>query len=362
MRSSLRSSVRAVLAGLIFSAAGCAKHQSFVVLTLAAADQAIVRVDTVEVAVTGAGAGSAVTLTYPGKSSTIGVAGSLINPPVTLSVSFSNDRDGPVTLAVAASNAAGCRVATGSTTANVQKDTVTSAAVTLTSNAPICPTDGGVGDGGDQEVAPFPGCDPAAAATCGADKTCFVDCKAGQGLCVPAGPSGPGQSCPNDNSACTQGTQCFDYSTTEAQCNVQVCLKFCKTDSDCTSATGIGLGAGSLCVGPVDCNGVPTGHKTCTFGCDPRGLATTNCPTGLGCLLIGEQDQVDCRCVPAGSVKNEGDTCAVFADCRPGLICTTMGTDPKKCRRLCKAGSTGDCPTGQSCTMLKNDTLYGICQ
>jgi hypothetical protein len=232
------------------------------------------------------------------------------------------------------------------------------ATVTLIATPLSCPSDGGAGDS--QEVAPFPGCDPAMASSCGVGKTCFINCAAGQGMCVPAGPAGPGEAC-SDNSACVQGTQCFDYSTTETMCKVQICLKFCKNDNDCTSAVGVGLGPGSVCAGPVDCNMRPTTHHTCTFGCDPRGQAKTGCPGGLTCFLIGDKDQVDCRCPPATNTKTEGQECTAFQDCSPGTLCITMGSMPKKCRRICKPGSAGDCAAGQTCTMLTNDTVYGIC-
>jgi hypothetical protein len=361
------------VAGLMLaSAAGCSNHRSFIVVTLESSSVPIADVDSVQVTVSGAGAASPVTLTYPGKASTIGSgdagtgggADAATPGPITLSVSFASGRGGTVTLNVEASDQAHCRIATGTTESFIDKGSINDAIVVLTPHAPLCnDTDGGTGGGDGGDVGPFPGCDPAMASTCGAGNTCFVDCKAGKGMCVPAGPAGPGEACPDNNSNCVQGTQCFDYSVTEAQCNVKVCLKFCKLDSDCTSATGVGLGPGSVCKGPVECSMHPTPYKTCTFGCDPRGDARTGCPTGLACLLVGEHDQVDCRCPAAASVKNEGDICAAFQDCRPGLICTTMGAGSvQRCHKICKTGSAADCAAGQTCIMLANDATYGICQ
>ncbi|HXI58110.1 MAG TPA: hypothetical protein VNO55_18720 [Polyangia bacterium] len=374
MRSSAAWTVAGSLAGLIVaSTAGCSNHQSFIVVTLESSGAPIADVDSVTVTVTGGGTDTPVTLTYPGKASTIGSedagagadagADAGIAGPITLSVSFASGRGGTVKLDVEASDQAHCRIATGTTESYVDKGSINDAKVVLTPHAPLCnDSDSGAGDGGD-DVGPFPGCDPAMASTCGAGNTCFVDCKAGKGMCVPAGPAGPGEACPDNNSNCVQGTQCFDYSVTEAQCNVKVCLKFCKLDSDCTSATGVGLGPGSVCKGPVECSMHPTPYKTCTFGCDPRGDGKTGCPTGLACLLVGEHDQVDCRCPAAASVKNEGDICAAFQDCRPGLICTTMGAgSTQRCHKICKTGSAGDCAAGQICIMLANDVNYGICQ
>ena len=352
MRSDLRAGALGVC---LLATAGCTKHQAFVVLTLISADQPITNVGEVVVGVSGAGSTTPQTLTYPGKSSTIGTSSA---NPVTLSVSFSSDHIGEINLAVEVQDPARCRVAAGEKSAVVRSEDITSATVALSATTRVCPDDGGAPDG--EEVASFPGCDPAMAASCGAGKTCFVNCTAGEGMCVPAGPAGPGQAC-DDNTACVQGTQCFDYSTTEVQCNVKVCLKFCAHDADCMSATGVGLGPGSVCMGPVDCGNKPTGHHTCTFACDPRGDGKTGCPAGLACFLVGEHDQIDCRCPPPTSVKKEGDDCVVFQDCSPGLICTTMGAMPRKCRRICKPGSASDCAMGATCTMLTNDTLYGIC-
>jgi len=346
----------------------CSDHQSFIVVTMVSAGAPIADVSAVTVTSTGSSASAMATHTYPSEK---GVTIPTVDgggKPITLSVSFEGDRRGLVILTIEAVDSTGCRVATGSGQTTIARGDVTAVTITLNPHVPICPSDGGAdgpGDGNPGDGGPFPGCDPAMAATCGDGKTCYVDCKMGQSVCVAAGPAGPGEACPNDTSSCAQGTQCFAYSNTESMCAVRICLKFCKTDDDCTSATGVGLGPGSLCAGPVECSKQSTGHKTCTFACDPRGTARTGCPQDLNCFLVGEHDQVDCRCTPTASVKDEGQACAGFSDCKPGLICTTMGAGtPQQCRRICKNGAAGatDCAPGQGCMALLNDTVYGICR
>jgi hypothetical protein len=360
----LLGAVALALSGLT----ACSDHQSFIVVTLVSAGAPIAEVSAVTVTSTSSGTSATATRTYPGKGVTIPTADGNGGGPITLSVSFEGDRRGLVKLVIETINSSSCRVASGSGQTTIARGDVTALIITLNPHVPNCQSDGGAdgsGDGNPGDAEPFPGCDPAMADTCGAGKTCYVDCKAGQSVCVAAGPAGPGQACPSDTSSCAQGTQCFAYSNTEAQCAVRVCLKFCKTDDDCTTASGVGLGPGSLCAGPVECNMQSTGHKTCTFACDPRSTARIGCPQDLNCFLVGEHDQVDCRCTPTASVKDEGQSCVGFSDCKPGLICTTMGVGtPQQCRRICKNGADGatDCAPGQACMALLNDTVYGICR
>jgi hypothetical protein len=140
---------------------------------------------------------------------------------------------------------------------------------------------------------------------------------------------------------------------------VGACLKYCKTDDDCTS-----MGAGSVCQGKVPCarpdgGVVLTTYHTCTFGCDPRSTATTGCPTGLHCFLVDTMDQVDCTCTEATRIHTEGQACTRGADCAPGLVCDQS---TGKCQKVCRVSATSsDCSAGQTCTMLTNDQLYGVC-
>jgi hypothetical protein len=203
----------------------------------------------------------------------------------------------------------------------------------------------------------FPGCDPAAH-NCGGTLTCAVNCSARQGQCVQGGTGAPGASCNlNGNADCQPGTQCFTYAG--PTCTVSTCLKFCNTDGDCA-----GLGDGGVCRGAVVCPGADasstvTSYHTCTFGCDPRAAATRGCPTGLQCLAADGTDQIDCRCTEPTRLGAEGSSCQLNSACAPGLLCSKSSA---RCQKICalSQGNAG-CTTGQICTAIPTDTIYGVC-
>jgi hypothetical protein len=258
----------------------------------------------------------------------------------TLSVSFTPDRAGRVSVKVTVSNASAC-LGTGAATATIDKGGVARATVTLAPSG----------------CSAFSGCDPAVAGSCPATQTCYVDCAAQTGRCVPGGAKGPGETCLS-NSDCSPGTQCFDFGCATT---TRVCLKFCTQDDACvamTNATGT-----STCRDPVYCPAATT-YKTCGFACDPRGNATTGCPMGLACFLFqdpaGGQDSPSCGC-PAGSrVGVDGASCASSNDCAPGFLCDQMA-GAQVCRRLCKMSSPTDCTGGADCAPLTNNTVFGVC-
>ena len=345
---------------LAIAAAACVSNESFVVLTLraaqiAGASSSLVNVTEVRVTVT---SGSKITnLVYPGKNETIDA-----EVGTTLSVSFSDDQTGSAVFDILVVTPNGCAVGHDSTA--IRKRAISRLMIALTPATCAPPPDGG-GDGGDtMDTPPFPGCDPALR-TCGENMTCHVNCTVNQGTCTAAGSGGHGSACNNDNKNCQPGTQCFDY--TSLGCNVTACLKFCKTNNDCANVTDGGIGNGAVCLGDVQCGGKSSGHKTCSFDCDPRGTATTGCPVGLKCFRVqGDNDQVDCLCPGPARVKPEGADCPSASDCAPGLICNEMGAatgmPTRKCRKLCKRSeNNADCPAGQTCTIQAANTIYGVC-
>lgn len=329
---------------------GCSSHESFVVLTLRAAPGSAPLMNVSEVRVT-VDSGIKVNLVYPGNNETIDALRGK-----TLSVSFSEAHSSDVFFEVNVLTPTGCTKGEASTI--IKKRAVTALAVTL--DSACAPTgDGGTGDG--PPDGPFPGCDPAAPALmCSANMTCHVNCNINQGMCTPAGTGGHGAACQNDNKNCMPGTQCFAY--TSLGCDVTACLKFCRTNSDCSTATDGGVGNGAVCLGAVQCGGVSSGHRTCSFDCDPRGAATLGCPVGLKCFRVqGDMDQVDCLCPGPTRIKPEGADCPDASECAPGLICNEM-SGTRKCRRLCKRSeNSADCPTGQTCTMQAANNTYGVC-
>src|SRR5581483_7122405 len=274
-------------------------------------------------------------------------------PGKTFSVSFTIGRTGNATFVVSARDGH-CTIGVGQSDQVLVRGGVANVTVALTHTSGPCDNVDAGADSASGVV--FPGCDPASL-TCGAGLTCAVNCAARQGQCVLAGGTGPGGLCDqHGNADCMPGTQCFTYSG--PLCSVPVCLKFCKSDNDCVAA-----GTGSVCQGIVSCpvdGGVETtAYRTCTFGCDPRGAAATGCPTGLHCFVVDVMDQVDCACTAATQIKTEGQPCTSGSDCAPGLLCDRSTA---KCQRVCKRSEGGtDCPNGQSCTALTNDTVYGVC-
>jgi len=277
------------------------------------------------------------------------------HPGKTFSVSFTLARNGQASFQISARDSARCTIGTGQDMQPITRGGVAYITVKLTHASGPCEGDDGGADSGSGEVV-FPGCDPAAL-TCGAGLTCAVNCAARQGQCVAGGTTSPGGLCSqNGNADCSPGTQCFTYSG--PNCTVPVCLKFCKTNDDCAA-----MGSGSVCQGnvscPTDAGVIPTAYRTCTFSCDPRGTATTGCPTGLHCFLVDQGDQVDCNCTAATQTGGEGQTCLRGSDCAPGLLCDKSTL---KCQKVCKRSLGGtDCGMGQSCTQLTNDTTYGVC-
>ncbi|HEY2728890.1 MAG TPA: hypothetical protein VGK52_03055 [Polyangia bacterium] len=377
----------ALLLVLAASVAGaCSKPKSFIVLTLRSADSTdIAGVMEVDVTVNQAPSLSKF-LKYPpkdGKPFTI----NMVNTN-DLSVSFTGGRSGPVDLSVAVKDASGCTIGfLGNISVSIREGDIASAAVALQAQPPDCSQtpDGGVDAGGDA----FPGCDPVTPAlACMSTQTCQVNCLTKKGECTAGGTGAPGSPCMM-NKDCAPGSQCFDYSGTG--CAVKICLRFCNDDKACPSGVadvgadggasdGGGAEAGaastgprSVCQGLVPCGTALTAYHTCTFACDPRAkaaaAASSGCPSGLSCLVVGNMDQVDCACAESTRTGVDGDDCATGAQCAPGFICNEMGMN-KKCRAVCRCDAQGtpaactapnECVTGKTCTALTNDTTFGVC-
>jgi hypothetical protein len=342
--------------------ASCSSPVSYVVLTLqSAAPTPITGVTSVDVDVT-KGSTLMKSLTYPHEPAL------MIDQvtATTLSVSFTESQVGAVDFKVTARTDAGCAVGTGTASAVIVKGARADVTVALAALTGCPSSDGGTGDAGGR----FPGCNPVDPMSCSGGATCEVDCDTSMGVCTMGGSGPPGSVC-QKNSDCMPGTQCFDYSKTG--CGVKVCLRFCDTVAQCAQPGDGGVGPGSLCAGPVVCNGVVTGYHTCTFSCDPTLAAisagASACPTNLSCLVVGNMDQVDCACPEATRTGREGASCTGSSSCAPGYICNLMG-GTETCRPVCRCNAQGmtctatnnDCPTaGTSCRPLTNDTMYGVC-
>jgi hypothetical protein len=219
------------------------------------------------------------------------------------------------------------------------------------------------GDGAAGDVAlPSGPCDLVQPA-CGAGATCQLTGAVMATQCVVGGAGGPGDACTR-TSDCIAGTQCFKYA-----CGPGVCLRFCDHDEQCAHA---GPGPGSFCADPVVVNSTALPVHTCTSNCDPTiaaiAASAVGCPTGLACLLVGNQDQVDCACPEASRTATDGAICASGADCVPGLICNVMG-GTSLCRSLCRCdaragactAAKNDCQGAERCSPLTDNTIYGVC-
>jgi hypothetical protein len=364
-----------VLAFALTGVAACSNPKSFVVVVIRSGEVTPIRDVTQVVVDVTQGTTLSKTLTYPPPAGTPTLTIDQVTK-TDLSIGFTGGRSGTVTLAFTLRNAAGCTVGKGMTTAVLKVGSVATAVVD------IFPFSDCAGDGGASDAAAdalFPGCDPVAPA-CGAGKTCQVNCESRAGECITGGTGAHGTPCLKNNN-CMAGTQCFDYGS--AGCNVKLCLRFCNDDGVCQAAGDGGAGDGggaeaggaaavgtrSVCAGPVQCGAVTTAYHTCTFACDPRqvSVASSGCPTGLTCLIVGNMDQVDCACAEPTRTGTDNTDCTSSAQCAPGFVCNMMGGS-QKCRAVCRCNANGmtctapnDCTGGRTCSALTNNTTFGAC-
>jgi hypothetical protein len=342
---------------------GCARPKSYVVLKLESGTP-IADIRSVVVGVH-QGDTLSTTLTYPASPGiTIDVT-----HPADLSVSFTGGQSGTVTFQVTLYDQYNCKVGESTPATGVigiiKGGNVGEVIIALSAYGGCSTKDGGA-DGSPGMT--FPGCDPVSPG-CGMGKTCQVNCEKSVGECTAGGKGAPGDACAM-NADCAPGSQCFDYAGTG--CSVKVCLRFCNNDNGCgTSDAGVAVGTRSLCAGPVQCSGVNTGYHTCTFGCDPREPAATantmGCPKGLGCVVVADMDQVDCKCAEKTRVGKDNAPCTSAAQCALGYICMVP---EDVCRAICRCDANGmtctapnDCSaSGKTCTALTNDTVFGVCR
>jgi len=271
---------------------------------------------------------------------------------LTFSVGYkSSSHMGTLEVAVTPINLAGTQIGYGVGTAQIVADKVTDVTVLVVRGAqrPGGADGGAPGDGGADAGPP---CDPVNPTACNGG-TCYLSCVPNQPLvtmCTMAGTKKPGEAC-TENFDCVAGSQCFDFSCGGAPA-IKTCLRFCKDDGMC--------GAGK-CTTPIPCGMQATTHKACSQACDPVGEAQQGCATGLKCFVF--QDEVpDCDCAAKTHVKDTGMGCATTDECKPGLLCVSMGGN-KTCRPVCRMDAPATCPMGQTCTKLVDPDFktYGAC-
>ncbi len=355
---------RLPLPAILLAAAvlGCSSPQSYIVLLLESSSTPIANVAQITVVVS-QGTTEMETLTYRAGDLASAINNSDANANMgTLSVSFSGNRTGDIKFLVTALDIHGCAIGVGAALINIIKGATNEGIVFL------APEESCTGDAGAPDLPPgssFPGCEPSAL-SCPAAQSCQLDCQARSNICAAAGSSPAGGTCPG-MTGCAPGSQCFDYSA--LGCGTQLCLKFCATDADCAALGDGGVGPGSFCRDPVACGGVTTAYHTCSFSCDPTAAAAvgspahTGCPAGLACVIPSSMDHVDCSCPEATRTGKENAPCTSTAQCAPGFLCE------QTCRAVCRCDAQSgvctapnDCPTtGTTCTVVPNQTIYGVC-
>lgn len=347
-------------------------HDAYLVATLVSGDTAFSDVTAVEVSVSAPGRTPKIlspdfdATRYPTFDTHTGPR---------LSIAFTPDSPGPVDLVVTVKSASNPCLGQGRVEGvALKRADTTRIEVKVLHVVGACPAPGEIADAGvdgaDGRVT-FPGCEPAAPASCPASQSCYVDCVSQAATCVAAGARGPGERCAS-NDDCAPGNECFDYSgISGCGASTKLCMKFCGEDGDCASAGADAAGTsgayaypGGACSAAVECGGgVVTSYRRCSFACDPRGDGRTGCPDGLLCFLFrgtSGNDAPDCGCKDPSRTGTDGTICVSSVNCAPGFICNQTGTT-RTCRQLCQPSSPTDC-SGKSCTPLSNDSAgYGVC-
>lgn len=218
---------------------------------------------------------------------------------------------------------------------------------TATTTKDSGPVDTGKADTGptDAACAPPSGVVCTTFPQCGCpSQACDVTGTDGKTACVPAGTRGRHQRC-TDYGQCARGFSCV----------YDVCMPFCGATSDCSAAVCRNV----QYVDPVSklTKDIP-GFRVCMAQCDPIN-PTTACGSSTTCLFTSSTATT---CAAAATSTTAG-TCAAdpFA-CAPGYVCVGTGD----CKRWCRIGFTGDCPTGKTCGKLTTAPTigtieYGVC-
>jgi hypothetical protein len=253
--------------------------------------------------------------------------------PLTFSVSFSNSHSGTLKVSVTPVDASGAATGFGTGSAQIDTEHVTNVTVLVDPQGRPDRPDGGSG------ADTVNMCEPLGEPTCGADRSCVVQCLSSGnyvGRCAATGSRQPGETCNND---CVPGSQCLAYSCDGD--TVKACLKLCTTNDQCGK---------TKCSFPIACAS-PTPFHACTADCDPVGPATTGCAPGLKCFVLGADETPECDCPkPATRKGSDGAACDTTDNCQPGFLCVKTASS-QVCRALCRLDSKV-CPTGFVCTHL----------
>ncbi|MDX2021611.1 MAG: hypothetical protein SF187_15310 [Deltaproteobacteria bacterium] len=329
----------------------CTQGRSYIVVALRAFSDPIPGVAQVRLQLTASGMTD--DLTYGSKPGPMLELTQLTD--TTLSVSFSDAFVGKAMLSATALDVSGNVLGYGENP-NVQiaAGRIAYATVLVTKGAkPPVQNDGGVSDGGSSDAgadASLMMCTVGDVNACGANGTCGLSCLGDKptSKCVAAGTKQPGELCTGPGE-CAPGSQCA-----QENCGPKVCQKLCRTNADCAN--------GATCFREQVCgNNVPSGVRTCSQPCDPRGEAKAGCAEGLRCIVFS-QEVADCACVVSTQFGGEGATCQTTGDCQPGTFCVMTG-GALACRPICKLTEPATCGPGRTCEKLTNPVYntYGAC-
>jgi hypothetical protein len=201
-----------------------------------------------------------------------------------------------------------------------------------------------------------PACDPALANSCTAGSGCEAGCNPATGMqsadCAPKGTKVVAELC-TGASDCGPGHICLGTACADGK-RLSYCKKHCKVSADCGGGT-------ARCSHTLRCGTAVAGlYGTCSFACDPRGAATSGCPSGAICILLSHE-VTDCSCRQASQTGTDGQPCMTNVEsCEPGLTCAIENTE-RVCRPICRLDMPLTCAAGRACRALPDQKIFGAC-
>lgn len=182
---------------------------------------------------------------------------------------------------------------------------------------------------------------------CSSSLACDVTSVDGKQTCVAAGTKTLNQKC-TDFGQCAPGFSCV----------YDLCMPFCASTPDCTAAGSPGCRNVQYVDSATSTTKDIPGFKVCFQQCDPINPSKV-CGASTTCLF---SSPTQTTCAAAGTSTTAGSCASDAFTCAPGYICVGTGD----CRRWCRVGFTGDCPTGKTCGKLTTAPTisgieYGVC-